>query len=956
MKKELINYFDEMPSIRIINIHANEIYFHMLNKTKLVIKNKDDYFDKHFSDIVPPNLDLLFLSENKLLELKFIQDEYYSYDFINVSFSNPLYINDKGEQVYKKKDSVKEYKADIFREEIYKHGFTLNSKKYVRYKRSSGAAKNGSCLFVRKELYDVLNEWTKTGLDEDKDLCFKSLTSYEAYKALSLSSLIKKFKLNPYNILFVKDFKTYVKDEKVIKVTCNEEKNLEASTCVTDVENNIFDGEGLLDTSVFKNAKFKKKGMMLLRNRFFKCCAFQTKLQDWFKANNITSTDQLHGITFAKDVKDIVLVASESCLKYLKMVEGGFNKENIKRWCDAISYEDNSSWFGVVKTDKKTRFFKGQMVETTYQFLNTLQMKYKDINVLMSPYMDYIDKIRNIKETPEFVRFFLEGELDDSSEKDLVDDSEGDFMDEVEEFSTYTYKTKMCLDLIKIDQRFKHTELFKHHVYQDIINAFALKLYNGRVLVRGTYATLFGNPYEFLKYIIIKDGKQLFSEENKTSILGKDEICCSFFPDNYEIAGSRAPHTTMGNVLYAKNKALDEINKWFVLSKNIVVVDAINNNIQHRLSGCDYDSDSVLLTCDKTIVSLAKKNYHKFLVPVAGYDKHDKPLDKKKTLMENIIEMDKIIAKNSVGQIINLSQLLNSHLWNRFGERSFDYKELYSKIAILSVLSGAEIDSSKRTFDFNTKNQYNRINRYAIEKGYRKNKPVFFVNLSRKGGNKLRIGEIEDAVKDKLTFKTTMDYLWDYVGDTAINNTYINTISLFELIGKGFTTDGISASIYNQIKKAAINLILLRRIVMAQSREKRYNKNFDLKKNDFNYQIKKCYEEIKININSPKKVKLLVKFIEKKDYIESLLEEIEKTNASTNNEAKDEKKKKEKVSSISLLYFLIYIIIISKKDLGFTIKDLFPKGTKGMPTLREAKNNEKPDYKLFNTFRYKIVE
>ena len=102
---------------------------------------------------------------------------------------------------------------------------------------------------------------------------------------------------------------------------------------------------------------------MLLRSRFFKCCAFNTNLKKWFEDNNITRIDQLNGITFAKSIDDIVLVASESCLKYLKMCNGGFSKENIKRWCDEIN--NDKTKFGVVKTDKPTRFFDGEMVETT---------------------------------------------------------------------------------------------------------------------------------------------------------------------------------------------------------------------------------------------------------------------------------------------------------------------------------------------------------------------------------------------------------------------------------------------------------------------------------------------------------------------------------------------------------------------------------------------------------------
>ena len=64
--------------------------------------------------------------------------------------------------------------------------------------------------------------------DEEKDLCYKSLTSYEAYRALSLSSIIRTLKLNPYNILFVKDAEITLKNQNVISIDYIDKKGLDA--------------------------------------------------------------------------------------------------------------------------------------------------------------------------------------------------------------------------------------------------------------------------------------------------------------------------------------------------------------------------------------------------------------------------------------------------------------------------------------------------------------------------------------------------------------------------------------------------------------------------------------------------------------------------------------------------------------------------------------------------------
>ena len=921
-------YAKKLPSIRIVIIQSSEIYFSKLNKVPLEIKNKGVIFDKHFSDLMPPNLELIYLNEQGKLNLKCFQDELYSYDYVNVSFRYPLMRNSNGEQVFdaKEKDDDKSVDVDKIREDLYKNGFELNGEKYVRYKRSAGSAKNGSCLFVKEKLYPQLNKWTKTGLS-DEEIKDAGLTSYEAYKALSLSSLIRIFNLNPNNILFVKDFKTFVKNQKVVRVHYEKEHGLVAANEECDIENNIFDGEGLLDESIFKTLNLENKGMMLLRNRFFKCCAFNTKLQAWFKHNKITSISQLNGETYAKKVEDIVLVASESCLKYFKMAKDGFCKETIKRWCDEV----NGYPFGIVKTDKKTRFFDGDMVETTYQLLNTLQMKEKDIRVLTLPYIQYIDKIHNIKETPEFIRFYLEGELEEN-DNDYEDDSEGEIEEELLNYSSYLFKNKVCLELMKLDSNTKYTTLFKHRVYDSIISSLALKLYNGRTLIDGTYATLFGNPFEFLNYIIKIKGVAKFNENNKTSLLKEGEIYCPFFVDGVELVGSRAPHTTMGNVFVAKNVKHREFKEWFNLSKNIVVVDAINNNIQQRLSGCDYDSDSMLITDNKIIVQCAKRNYERFYVPYADYGYKVKEMEqlsknKKENLALNLAAIDKSISKNNVGSIVNLSQLLNSHLWNRFNKNKYyKYEELYLKIATLCVLSGAEIDSSKRSFDFDTTAELNKIKKYARANGFYKEKPLFFSNVSNNKQRRLKIGEIEKKFKEGKLLNTTMDILWEYIYSESLTTSRMPTISFYELFCKDFKTEGLSHSKYLQAEAAKCELEKTREILYQNNLAKKKSTNYELEKKNFLITIRNCYDNIKININSVEKVKLLIK----------KLQDDSKAN--------------------SLLFILLYIIMSNPSDLGYDISDLLSENRVGIPTLRRCKKGQKFMYTLFNRYNYAIDE
>ena len=927
------------PRLRIIEIDGVDLFYAYLRNEPLLIENQEDAFDKRFNALMPPNLDLCYLQSKGKLVMRRLDNEFYTFDFVDVCFNDTLYLDEKGCRVRPtKNDETKDYEKKYSPKEIRKHlylkGFAINDKTYVRYKRSSGAAKAGNCLFVRKDRLAMLNDWSRTGLDEELDLCYENLTSYEAYRALSLSSLIKALSLEPKNILFVKDAKIKLKDQNVIRVDV-EEGNLVAHEGKFDVENNIFDGEGLMDESVFHSHGLSDKGMMLLRARFFKCCAFNTKLKQWFADNDIHDLKQLNGITLADSIDDILLVASESCLKYLKLARGGFSKENIARWCHEIDQDEVK--FGIVKTDKPTRFFDGDMVETTYQLLNTLCLRSKDIRTLINPEVDYIAKIRDIAETPEFVRFYLEGEDGryDEDEEESEDTGGVELAPSDTKYSRYTFKNKICLELLRLDGDVKYTGLFKDRVYRSIIDALCLRLYNGRVLVHGTNATLLGNPFEYLRYIILdENGKSAFDQDNPSSLLGENEVYTTFFVDGAELVGSRSPHTTMGNILVSKNRKLPLVDRYFNLSPQIVVVDAINNNIQYRLNGCDYDSDFLLLSDNPILVNAAKAHYGSFRVPISSFSSVDNKLvnlskGKKENVRLNLFEIDKKIADNLVGSIINLSQLLNSHLWDGVNaDKRFDYGELYSKIAILSILSGAEIDSAKRTPPFDIGKQYRRVLSYAHEKQFdaKDKKPMFFFILKKQYGKKPHIGKIKAHSEEQPGLKTSMDYLWRFINGYSFGEpSKLKTIPFFDLFATNFQTAGLSGPSYKQAEKAVETVLNLSKELSNLEKEAKAS-NFEMSQLRFASLMEHAFNDIWIAIKGPKKALHVLQILDKTE------------------------------GGFTPSFALLFLIYSHQDRLGYTLGDLVRADACPMPSLRSVKEGEKAQYTLFQRYHYRKIE
>ena len=271
---------------------------------------------------------------------------------------------DAESRVYKRSD--KSIPSDItcqeIRKHLYTHGFDIDGVHYVRYKRSAGASRDGHCLFIAESLYADMMAWSSCGLSVDG---VADQASWQAYIALTLSSIESTIKLPKKSILIIRDRVSCFTTEAVC-VKGTDGHDLMAEEEKTEVENVIWDGEALLDVSVFEENDYADKGLMLLRNRFFKTCAFNTNLQQWFADNCITQVSQLAGYTTARKIEDIKLVITESSLKYLKFMPKDMPLEQgFGRWLDALYEGKNTSTWGIVKADHDAPLMDGWMAIPT---------------------------------------------------------------------------------------------------------------------------------------------------------------------------------------------------------------------------------------------------------------------------------------------------------------------------------------------------------------------------------------------------------------------------------------------------------------------------------------------------------------------------------------------------------------------------------------------------------------
>lgn len=681
------------------------------------------------------------------------------------------------------------------RKELYKNGFVCNGKKYCRMKRSSGSARVGKCLFINQELFKPILKFS-SGNFIPKDEQEVDLAAYESYISLPSSSIIDTLPISPENILLIDDFESVFREDVI--ETHNENGYLTTSEKNCEISNSIWDGQSLIDVSIMGN--YSCYGMVLLRNLMFKSCCFNCNIQQWFKDNNITDISQINGKTRAKQIKDIKLITTPNSIKYLKF-------DTLDNWLDNL-YPN----FGVVKHDKKTHFFDGRLVQTHYQLINTLQLSKDEIKEFLQESFHFAQMLRN---NPSVVRYYIK--YPDISEFEPMNQQMLD-------------KNDVVYNLMCINDNFTKTKYYQEFLH-DLLASYYKNLKNGHVYVNGNYSTLLGNPIEMLQ--------QSIGKFNGESQMGIGNIHNTRFEYNKTLLGSRSPHVTMGNILLTTNRENRLIDHYFNLTEEIVCINSIGENILQRLSGADFDSDTMLLTDNEILIRAAERNYNIFKTPTSFVTAKKV---KRYYTPEEQADLDIKTSINKIGEIINLSQELNSLLWDKMyhGAEYNDIKKLYYDICQLDVMSGIEIDKAKKEFDINNVKELDKMRKKYKEElsdEYNKKKlPHFFAHISRQKGY------YNPQKKNYCKYNTSMDYLQTIVNGFKIKNPYkkdwLPFVSILD--NKLFRTSGVNQKQINKIYSIVKKYIADRKNIFANESEK----------DDKHAKAKLLYENLLNDINS----------------------------------------------------------------------------------------------------------
>lgn len=553
------------------------------------------------------------------------------------------------EYIESKKDLYVKTRKEEIRIEYYENGvdvrYTTRDKKgnikneeTIHYKmlyRSTGKAKQGSVMFICKRLYKKAHDFIYMGIKLPKENA--PIVEASAYVSLIASTIVGRIKIEPENILILKDVDSFFNRE-VISIGIDENKHCVAER-IQDykLKNTIFDGQALIDDSVFPKWG---EGYVLLRHHMTKMASFHTNIQMFFKdyyGDRYESAKVQDMFGNWHKVKDIKLITTDNAIKWTKF------DISYDYWCEKV--HENGCQFGVVKTAHRSKY--GDVQRMSYQMINTLDVDIMD-NVLERS-KRYVEQLKSDNEI---------------------------FLQYLRENINYSNDYEVLVALCEQNSEFTRSEYFRSRK-KKIIDGYVKNLKFGKVLQEGDNLVMVGSPYAMLLHSVGED-----VEKDVTFNTEQDCIQCytKRFGGGEYLAGFRSPHNSKSNILALHNVESELMDRYFHIGEQCIAVNCQHTDLQDRANGCDFDSDMIFCTNQLDITNYAKWCYINHPTIVNNIPKEKNHYDNS---MYNHAIIDNNLAKSqmAIGESSNLAQLALTYGYS-FSDKNYD-----DYVAVLSVLA-----------------------------------------------------------------------------------------------------------------------------------------------------------------------------------------------------------------------------------------------------------------------------
>ena len=557
--------------------------------------------------------------------------------------------------------------------------------RYFMSYRTAGKAKQGKCMFVCERLHEKVQDFLRMGIKLPKKNA--PVVEIGAYSSLITSTIVGRVKIEPEEILILKDV-----DAKfitnVISIETDEKKRCHAIPRDNyEVKNTIFDGQALIDDFIFPDWG---NGYILLRQHFCKAAAFRTYIQKFFKEYYGDEYETATVIDmFGREVriKDVKLITTDNMCKWIK-----FKDVTFDYWADRV--RANGSLWGIVKTAHPSKL--GDVQRMSYQMVNAMAIE--DMDDVLSCSVDYIQKLKN----------------DDAT-----------YLDYLRKNSNFSNDFEVLVALVEFNPPFIKSDYFRARK-KKIVDAYILNLKNGRAIQNADNLVIVGNPYAMLLHAV---GEDALSDPTFSVEPGCIQCWTSRFKDGEYLAEFRSPFNAPNSLGYLHNIYHEYMDKYFNLGSLCIAINMIGTDLQDLNNGSDQDSDSLYVTNQPQVVERAKYCYSNCPTFVNN-------IPKEKTVYSNSIESFATVdcklqkAQRAIGESSNLAQIALSYSYN------FESEEIVGNVCILACLAQCAIDNAKRVFDVDIMSEISRIKTELDVKhiGY----PAFWLAI-RKGFDKKKI-------------------------------------------------------------------------------------------------------------------------------------------------------------------------------------------------------------------------
>ena len=419
----------------------------------------------------------------------------------------------------------------------------------IHYKmlyRTPGKAKKGDCVFIADYLYEKAHNFLYMGLRLPYDNA--PIVEIGAYSSLVTSSIVGRIKIEPENIVILKDVVVPF-TRNVISIEVNNRNECEAVHRDNyTLKNEEFDGQALISSEIFPTWA---DGYVLLRQHMTKCAAFCTHIQKYFvdycaergiDYETFEIEDMWGNKHLAKNVK---LITTNNATKWLKF------DLSYEYWSDWV--RKNGCLFGVVKTAHESKL--GKMQQMSYQMINTLGLD--TMHSVMIPTVEYVQRLQHDDE--EFLRYLRRTD-------------------------NFSNDHEVLIALAEHNPDFMQSEYFKERKSR-IIRGYVQNLKTGKLIQNADNLVIAGSVYGMLMHSVGLDSRDdpTFEQEEGTIQCFTDR-----FDDGEYLADFRSPHNAYHNIGYLHNHWHPYFKRYFNLGKQIIVVNMNGTDFQDRHNGLGY--------------------------------------------------------------------------------------------------------------------------------------------------------------------------------------------------------------------------------------------------------------------------------------------------------------------------------------------------------------------------------